>query len=123
MPEYCYECLTCGHKHATYLPMSRYQERPLCGCGAIMQRDFAAERVGVSVDKDTSSDDIEQNLAQRHDGRTLRGRAVEHPVLSLSMAHVAGVPKVRAKDGKTYGVFRNRKHRQAVMQKLQIHEE
>lgn len=43
MPEYLYLCPACGRTASEVLPISQHQYRPVCGCGARMQRDWGGE--------------------------------------------------------------------------------
>lgn len=42
---YCYVC-ECGKKLVEVLPLTKAGFRPMCSCGAKMERDFTAERPG-----------------------------------------------------------------------------
>jgi len=117
MPEYTYTCEDCGQKRT--IRRKLMQQKPWrvkcrsCGCWAL--RDYKADLARAQTDPDACDADADRQLAQKYGGQQ-----VERPVLSQSLGKVPGIPKVRAKDGRTYAAFRNMQHRRQVLQQVGI---
>ena len=86
--------------------MSASKRRPRCVCGATMRRDFQAESKVAVTDPDFTGWDVD-----RYQELAAAGKEVHAPVLSRSLAGVEGVPQIRGRNGRQYGMFRNKADR------------
>jgi len=115
MPEYTYTCESCKASRTIRRPLRQMKPwRVRCReCGGWCLRDYRADLARARTDPDACDADADRQLDQKYSGQQ-----VERAVLSQSLAHVPGIPKVRAKDGRTYAAFRNRQHRRRVLNEI-----
>ena len=112
MPTYGYRCSKCGHCFDRTVPMDDRNKAQACNCGAVAERDMAAEQ------------------QRHHDNPDLWRRGLESTALGV---HPDQVPAERARLKKLTGhdiefsrdgdpILRSRGQRRAVMKAIGYHD-
>jgi hypothetical protein len=117
MPTYCLTCDACARKEEVNAPMGGLPQRWPCKCGKPMRRDYAAEGIRIHGDPETTSFEIDKNLADRYGNVEVRNNLV-----SRSLADVPGARTQTLADGKRYAVFSSHSDRRKTLKRMGINE-
>lgn len=117
---YCFACRHCGAKFERDMPAFQGPRRAKCDCGKTAFRSLRDEHTNVQTDPELCLSDYDRHVGLTKDLDVHKTDTINSRALSVSLARVPGIPKVRGKDGRVRAGFRNMQHRRQVLKKVGV---